>query len=437
MAYTDRYGLTLSTPSQQAADRYAEGIDIMLALNDGAKQSLEAAIANDEHFAMAHIALARWFQYAGDRPQAKASKSRALACLDGVTRRERQHVEALAKAVDSDGPTALAMIDEHLQEFPRDAFALKQADGPFGLLGFGGGQDHLEENFALLDRVAGDYGEDWWFLSAYAFAHNELGRCAKAERLARRALDLNSRSGHSTHTLAHVCFESGRPDEGAAFLEAWLPGYPRTSQIYGHLAWHLALFELANGHIERVQARYEADLRPDVSPGMPLITLCDAASLVWCYGLYGVAYAKELPDDIAALAREAFSQPGITFADVHCALAYAAAGDQEALERLAEQLEARLKQGKIAAGEVVPILVKAVAAFAQGDYARAAALMEPVANQVVRVGGSNAQRSVFEDTLLHAYLRCGRRESAEALLRQRLARRPSARDEMWLRQVGV
>ena len=333
------------------------------------------------------------------------------------------------------GPGALALIYEHLQEFPRDAFVLKQADGPFGLLGFGGGQDHLEENFALLDGVAHAYGEDWWFLSAYAFAHNELRRFSEADRLVERALDLNAHSGHSTHTRAHVFFEMGRPESGSAFLEEWLADYPRASQIYSHLTWHLALFELASGHIDRVQALYDETLRPDVSPGVPLITLCDAASLVWRHRLYGVDCRAEAPAEVAALARETFSRPGITFADVHCALAYAAAGEQAALEHLAEQLEERLSAGKVAAGEVVPILVKAVAAFAQRDYEQAAALMEPIADQVVRVGGSNAQRSVFEDTLLYAYLRSGRHASAAALLRQRLARRPSAHDETWLQQA--
>jgi hypothetical protein len=184
-----------------------------------------------------------------------------------------------------------------------------------------------------------------------------------------------------------------------------------------------------------VQALYDGSLRPAVSPGVPLITLCDAASLVWRHRLYGVDCRAEAPEEVAALAREAFSRPGMTFADVHCALAYAAAGDRVALERLAEQLEERLRADKIAAGKVVPVLVKAVTAFAQGDYEQTAELMEPIAGQVVRVGGSNAQRSVFEDTLLHAYLRSGRHESAAALLRQRLARRPSAQDETWLQQA--
>src|SRR5688500_17789795 len=121
----DHYGLQLSTASAEAAELYGASIDIMLALNAEAQENLDAAIAHDEDFALAHIALAWWFQYAGEMAQAQVSKRRALECLDGVTRRERQHVTALAKAVDGDGPGALALIYEHLQEFPRDAFVLK------------------------------------------------------------------------------------------------------------------------------------------------------------------------------------------------------------------------------------------------------------------------------------------------------------------------
>ena len=48
------------------------------------------------------------------------------------------------------------------------------------------------------------------------------------------------------------------------------------------------------------------------------------------------------------------------------------------------------------------------------------------------MGGSNAQREVIEDTLVEACLRAGRFDQAEALLRKRLGRRPSARDYLWL-----
>src|SRR5262245_28972517 len=434
-AYEDRYGLPLSAQGQAAAEHYMEGIDRALALSVGAQASLEAAIAADPSFAMAHIALARELQYRGKIAEAQASKSKAVQYMDGVTRRERQHIEALTKAVDGDGPGALALIREHVQEFPRDAFLLKQADGPFGLLGFGGGQDRLEANLAMLDSVAGAYGDDWWFLSAYAFAHNELGYHEKARRLVQRALERHPQSGHSAHTMAHVFFETGDHSGGVAFLGSWLPGFPRQAQIYSHLTWHLALFELAYGHPERVLALYDQTLHPEVSPGAPLIALCDAAALLWRYDLYGLERPVGSRQVVAAFARTAFPRAGISFADVHCALAYAAADDGEALTRLSTQLRERLAQGKVPAGEVVLAVIEAIAAFGRGDYEDAVQHLEPVVEQVVRVGGSNAQREVFADTLLQAYLRAGRYAQAESFLYKRLARRPSARDTRWLQQV--
>ena len=435
--YKDRYGLPLSAQGQAAAEYYMEGIDCALALSVGAQASLEAAIAADPGFAMAHIALAREFQYRGNITAAQTSKAKALQCMDGVTRRERQHIEALAKAVDGDGPSALALIREHVQEFPRDAFLLKQADGPFGLIGFGGGQDRLEANFALLDRVAEAYGDDWWFLSAYAFAHNELGHHEQARRLVQRALELHPHSGHSAHTMAHVFFETGDHSGGAVFLEGWLPDFPRQAQIYSHLTWHLALCQLASGHPDYVLELYAQTLNPEVCPGAPLIALCDAAALLWRHDLYGLQRPTGSREAVAAFAARTFPRVGITFGDVHCALAYAAAGDLEALTQLAAQLRERLAQGKVPTSEVVPAVVEALTAFARGDYESAVQHLDPVADQVVRIGGSNAQREVFEDTLLQAYLRAEYYTQAESLLRQRLARRPSARDTLWLQQAQV
>src|SRR5215831_7953400 len=304
--YEDRYGLSLSAQGREAAEHYREGIDRALALSVGAQASLEAAIAADAGFAMAHIALAREFQYRSNIAAAQTSKSTALQCMESVTQRERQHIEALARAVDGDGPEALALIREHVQEFPRDAFLLKQADGPFGLIGFGGSQDRLEANFTLLDSVGAVYGDDWWFLSVYAFAHNELKNHEKARRLVQRALELYPHSGHSAHTMAHVFFETGDHSGGAEFLEGWLPAFPRQAQIYSHLTWHLALCQLACGHPDYVRDLYNQTLNPEVCPGAPLIALCDAAALLWRHDLYDLPRPPGSREAVAAFAARTF-----------------------------------------------------------------------------------------------------------------------------------
>jgi len=54
---------------------------------------------------------------------------------------------------------------------------------------------------------------------------------------------------------------------------------------------------------------------------------------------------------------------------------------------------------------------------------------------VVRIGGSHAQRELWEDTLIVAYLRAGHRDKATKMISDRLRRRPSTRDEAWSREA--
>jgi hypothetical protein len=55
--------------------------------------------------------------------------------------------------------------------------------------------------------------------------------------------------------------------------------------------------------------------------------------------------------------------------------------------------------------------------------------------ELARIGGSHAQREVFEDTHIVACLRAGERDRAAERLTARLARRPSSRDECWLAEA--
>jgi hypothetical protein len=59
-------------------------------------------------------------------------------------------------------------------------------------------------------------------------------------------------------------------------------------------------------------------------------------------------------------------------------------------------------------------------------------LLDAALDDLPRIGGSHAQREVVEDSLIIALLGSGQSAKAARLLRSRLARRPSARDEGWL-----
>ncbi|MFM8678014.1 MAG: tetratricopeptide repeat protein, partial [Alphaproteobacteria bacterium] len=136
-------------------------------------------------------------------------------------------------------------------------------------------------------------------------------------------------------------------------------------------------------------------------------------------------------DEVAAYAGPMHPRAGLPFADVHMAMLDAATGRREAVERRVGELAALVEAGTLAAGPVVPALCRAVLAFAEGDDEACVRLVEPVLAEVPRVGGSGAQREVFEDTLLVALMRSGQAAKARALLDRRLHRRPSPRDAAW------
>ena len=428
----DRYDLPISTSSPQAAERFQEGMDRLLSQNFGPEEKLQRSIEADEGFAMAHAALAYNWMLRVQLAEAKESIKRAQSLAAGVTRREAQHIECIALFVAGNGPQSLALIREHLAEFPRDAMMSRLAQRHFMQGCSGAGVANFpEELFAMLTELEPHYGDDWSFLGQYAFAHHETGLLEKAYQFAQRSLDLRPTNAVASHSVTHVFFERGDPIGGGDFLGNWLLSFDKRATYHIHLSWHQALFELAMGRYQQAVALYESDIRPSVVARSPS-SLADSASLMWRMQVYA-GVAPPVPwEEVRDQAAPAADRPGPPFRDAHAALAFSAAGDDKALGRMMDGLREVAHKGNAVAEEVTLPLVQGIHAFAQGDYSQAVQLMEPIAGQLTRLGGSHAQREVFEDTLLEAYLRAEQFDKAESMLQSRLKQRASVRDTFWL-----
>ena len=435
MPLEDRFGLALSTKDEAAAADYTAAVDLMLSANAGADALLDRALAADADFALAHIAKARLRQVQARVTEAKAEASVARGLAGRVSPREARHIETIALAIDGNGPQAMALLEEHIAHYPRDGFALSLALGVFGLLGFSGRIDHHEAQLGLLESLASHWGDDWWFLTYLGWARIELGDIVRGAAEVERALAGNPRNAFAAHARAHGYFEAGDAERGVAFIEAWLPGYDRASQLHGHISWHLALFELERGNPDRARELYADAIRPAASAAPPLFSLADAASFLWRWQIYEAGAALDDWSEVAAHARQHFPQAGVHFADVHAALAEGASGDREAgLIRVGESRD-RVATGRQPQGAVVPLLCAGALDFARGDHAMAIGHLGAALPELPRIGGSHAQREVFEDTYIVACLRAGVRSRAAERLKERLARRPSARDERWLAEA--
>ena len=432
-AHQDRYGLALSTNSSDAADAYREGIDLMLSAWPGAAEAFERAIKADPDFALARVARARMHTI---YQQSEAARKQAALAREAVvqrgTEREKSHVETLALASEGNLPAALASALRHLESFPRDAVVLSLPLGAFGLFAFSGMADHDQARQDLCERYASHYGEDWWFLTNYGWSMTENGQVAKGRAMTERGFDKRRANAHGAHMLLHAMFEDGSTGDADALVTEWIGGYDRSGLLYGHIHWHQALGALEVGDAARALAIYADVLDPSHNPAPPLNVMSDCAALLWRLRAYGHAVPSDLWDEAEAYATAHFPKTSLPFVEMHMALLAAATHNTAALDERLRTLEARLTDGKLAAGPVVPKTCRALRAFADQDYPSCVRELKPVLDDVVRFGGSHAQREIIEDTFIVALIKSGELPRARNMLDQRLHRRPSPRDMRWL-----
>ena len=424
----DGWGLELSAGAE-AATAYRRGVDRMLAYEPDVAGALEEAISLEPAFALPYAQLALFHLFRGERDRARALADAGESAASGATERERRHFAILAGVVRGE-PTG-DLVAEHLDDAPRDApILLNWLGGVF----YGGGLEKRERMLEKFDALAPAYGDDWWFLSWHAFACHEMDQLERARELVERSLDLRRGNGQAAHAMSHVFFETRDTAGGAGWLGGWLGEFPRRAGFHRHLSWHQALFLLAQGRDADALAVYDDAVRPGVGlAGDALGEVADSASLLWRCALSGAGGGFDWRA-VADVAERAFPRGANAWVDVHRAMALAALGEAAGMDALRDALRQAEERGHPTAA-IVAETATALWEFAAGEYAAAADRLAAVRGRLVALGGSNAQRDVFEETLVEAQMRAGRGDEAAALLEERLARGASGRDLFRLGEV--
>jgi tetratricopeptide (TPR) repeat protein len=412
----DRYGLPLSTTSTDASNAYIEGVDLLLTVYPGAAASFDRAIAADPAFALAYIGRARAFQLAGRLDSMRADLTKAVSLSEGAPARELSHIEVFRHLFAGQAVAALTAIRSHVQTWPRDALVLSLAANQGGLIGMSGLSGREQDLTDFLDGLAPHYGEDWWFQAHHGMALSEIGRHDEARPMIERSLARYRRNAYGAHAFAHLCYETAERDAGIVFLREWLPLYDRGGGLFGHLSWHLGLFELHAGNLDGGLRLYNEAFCADDHRGAIHQKLSDSAAFLWRSELAGHPRDPARWAKLKDYAREKIPRPGMSLADWHVALTYAATGDDAALEGWIAAIEELASAGRYPSGSVIPTVARAFAAYQHGDYAATIDLIEPMLSERERIGGSRAQGDLVEATLLQAYLASGREAEAGRLI---------------------
>ena len=423
----DDYDLPVSTSSAKALASYDRAVDALISWKESAAGLFQSAIALDPELAVAHAGLAVCLLHddLGAEAVAASEAASAAAVAAKVTPRERAYVEAIKLFVTGQWLDCERLIRAHLRTYPRDlliAWRLYEM-----LFWEGRPADMLALTTALMEH----YPADSYLLGLHAFAVEENGRRGEAARLAEAALAKNAEDPWAVHALAHALFESGSFRAGALRLPPAILACTGVNWFSHHLRWHEALMHFARGDYD--SARDLSHRYLEQRPSTYSNDLHDSTSMLWRFDLVGQS-AGDRWAPFAAIARERVKGRNMPFTEPHLALALAATKDkasaQVQLDRL--KIQAQGDESKLL-GEVVIPLIEGLHAFADGDYARVIARIEPIQARIIGLGGSFAQRDVFTDTLFEAAYRAGDAERWGRFLGERIARRP---DHHWVSRAG-
>jgi hypothetical protein len=298
-------------------------------------------------------------------------------------------------------------------------------------IAFAGVTEVPAEAWSIVESAAPAYGDDWWLTGLLAFVRQEQGRFDEAMELSCRSLAVEPGAGHSAHARAHAHYETGDHAAGLAWMDRWVAGDGASIDSLSHFAWHAALHELSIGDLDAVRRRYDDQLRPE--HGLGCRALVDTGSLLFRWAL--TPDATDVPglDQVATLAgRDVLERPATPFLAMHSAVTLLALDDRSGLERLAQWADAHVHPTQ---REVVAPLARALRRLASGRPGEAADALATLAGPSRRLGGSDAQREILEETRIAALLRADRLDEARELLDARLDRRHSPRDQRWLREA--
>jgi len=423
---TDLRGLSLSTDSAAAAAAFDATVQDFLEYRLSAADRLGECLAADPEFAFGHCLKGYFFSLffsnavAGEIAGALAEAERRAAT---ASPREQRHIAALKAWQAGALEQACAIWDDILIAHPTDLLALRLQHG----IQFWSGQAQAMRAAAAGVHEAWDPGLPGFgnVLGMYCFALEECGDYAAAEPKGREAVARNGDDLWAVHAVAHVLEMQERHAEGVEWLTRPLDHWEGRNPFKGHLWWHLAMYHCERREFDRVLELYDRAFY--AVPSDVYSDIFNASSMLWRLEFQGVDVGPRWQ----ALGEQAAKWIGnhvLGFNDVHNMMSLAGARRFDEAERLLAGLEAnaarRHNDQALLGGRVGVPLARALLAFAKGDYEAAIESLRRLRPRIVEIGGSWAQRDVFNQFLIEAALRAERLDLARALLAERVQQRP-------------
>lgn len=397
MTARDKYGLEISGADASAGAGYDTYVDEYIsygpALRDFfcvAEENPESAFLN-AHAASLHLAFEAQVGWRNAAP----FLAKMTAASGHQSERESLYCASVNAWAMKDYFSALAFLEELTVRWPADLCALKW--GQYHAFNLGDQKALLR--FGERGRVAHENSPYTHGMLAFALEQNH--RLAEAEAEGLRATEIAIDDAWAHHAVAHVMETTGRAHDGARWLSHCAHTWNRKGVfIRIHNWWHASLFQLSLGNTEAALEIFDNRLWGEW-PEFPQEQI-GASSLLWRLEMRGVDVGDRW-QPIVEYARAHVGDHLFPFHDAHYLFALTRAGGHDEVDSFCASLRNAAAINKTTHGpiwrDVMIPLFDGIVAFTRGAFADCANHLHPIMPKIAAIGGSHAQRHVFEELL--------------------------------------
>lgn len=423
MTHTDAFGSDVTLDKVSALDHWNKTARAFLAHSSATPTHLAAVLEEAPSFALAHAFQGISYLTLGrkeliENARAALTNAKDAVAAVGCTKREAQYLQVLEAWLAGHPRQSADIMDNILAETPGDAMALKLGHAIRFILGDATGMRRSIE--AVLPTYDTAHPATGYVLGCHAFSAEETGDYALAEAQGRKGLEMAPDDAWGLHAIAHVYDMTGEPMAGAGWLGGQTESWAHCNNFGFHVWWHLALFLLAIGATDEVLDLYDHKIRAEHTDDYRDIS--NAASMLVRLEIEGVSVGRRW-EELANLCEKRTQDGCVVFADLHYIMPLARLGRTEAAETLIQTLTrtARSTPGdmsSVAGTSGIPA-ARGILSYYSGNYREAYCQLAAARASMQSVGGSHAQRDVFERLTIDAAMRADLLNDAMRILRDR------------------
>lgn len=347
---------------------------------------------------------------------------------NSITEQELYHVDIVNLWAKNELKQVGQVLEKIITLYPNDLSALKMAQDTYFALGL---SMQMRNSLAgSLNKIPATEPLKGYVHGMFAFALEESNMYDESQAQVLRALELIPHDTWAIHNYAHCLEMQAKTDEGLKWMYDKKADWAKCQTLACHQYWHTALFHINSSQFDEAVGLLDQEVLARCLSSGTSLDLVDAASMIYRMELSDLFNkttqsskdCKKRWSGVYDVCKPHMADHLWGFNDAHFLMSFLGTDDLKAAREFIDTLpQAKFMTGNLQESVVKPLL-EAMYEFKLKNYAKCADLMEDLRFDIIKIGGSHAQRDVFEQLLLVAALKSDKlshNKLAERMLRER------------------